>query len=162
MVAPASKEACTSLGLSEVWGPGDVHRLRSRLEIEPGGVECSGGDLPTLEGTIEFLGAAVKQQQQKKMSWRLPGEVLFGPGGVFLSPGEGLFTPVAVARPAHVAAAGEGVVVVVFFPDEEAVVGSFLSVMRPALGRGVGDIGGQEVARPSAADARVTYRNGCN
>ena len=51
------------------------------------------------------------------------GEVLFGPGRVLLSPGEGLLDPVATARPVHVTAAdGEGVVVVVFFPVEEATV----------------------------------------
>ena len=53
------------------------------------------------------------------------------------------------------AAKGEGVVVVVFLPDEEAVVGGVLPAVRPLLGRGVGDNGGQEIARPPAADARV-------
>ena len=81
----------------------------------------------------------------------MAGEVLFGPGGVLLSPGEGLLDPVVTARPAHVT--GEGVVVVIFFPDEEAVFGGLLPVVRPHLGRGVGDNGGQEVARLPAADA---------
>ena len=61
--------------------------------------------------------------------------------------------PVATARPPHVAAAdGEGVVVVVVVV---VVVGGELPVVRPLFGRGVGDNGGQEVARLPAADARV-------
>ena len=152
-VAPASGEASTSLGAGEVV-PGDVLGPRGRLEREPGGVVGPRGNLPTLEGTILFLGAAEEAAAGDGVVL-VAGEVLFGPGGVLLSPGEGLFDPVATARLAHVAAAGEGVVVVVFFPDEEAVVGGVLPEVRPLLGRSVGDSGGQRVARLPATAARV-------
>ena len=59
-------------------------------------------------------------------------------------PGEGFFVP--TARPGPMAAAGGGVVVVAFAVLVETVVGGVLPVMRPLLGRGVGDNGGQEVA----------------
>ena len=69
-------------------------------------------------------------------------------------PGEGFFAPVANARPGPVAAAGERVVVVANVVLDEMVVGG-VPVMLPHLGRGVGDNGGQEVARLPAVDARV-------
>ena len=53
------------------------------------------------------------------------------------------------------AAVGEGVVVVAYVVLDETVVGDVLPVMRPLLGRGVGDNGGQEVARLPAIDDRV-------
>ena len=85
----------------------------------------------------------------------MAGEVLLSPGETFLLSGEGFFVPVVSARPGPVAAAGEGVVVVAFVVLDETVVGGVLPVMRPLLGRGVGDNGGQEVARLPAVDARV-------
>ena len=80
--------------------------------------------------------------------------VFLGPGGVLLSPRDGLLDTVVIARPAHLAAAGAGVVVVVFFLVEETVVGGGLPVVHSLLGSGVGDSGGQEVAR-LPADVRV-------
>ena len=56
-VATASGEASTSLDAGGVC-PGGVLRPRRRLEIEPGGIVGPRGNLPTLEGTILFLGAA--------------------------------------------------------------------------------------------------------
>ena len=85
----------------------------------------------------------------------MAGEVLQSPGEIFLLPGEGFFVPVATARPGPVAAAGEGVVVVAFVVLVESVVGGVLPVMRPLLGRGVGDNGGQEVTLLPAVDGRV-------
>ena len=70
-------------------------------------------------------------------------------------PREGFFVPVATARLGPVAAAGEGVVVVAFGVLDETVVGGVLPVMRPLLGRGVGDNGGQEVTLLPDVDARV-------
>ena len=55
-VAPASGEASTFLEAGGVC-PGGVLRSRGRLEREPGGVVCPQGNLPTMEGTILFLGA---------------------------------------------------------------------------------------------------------
>ena len=77
----------------------------------------------------------------------MAGEVRLSPGEIFLLPGEVFFVPVATARPGPVAAAGEGVVVFAFVVLDETVVGGVLPVMRPLLGRGFGDNGGQEVAR---------------
>ena len=54
-VAPASGEASTFL---EAGGVCPGLRPRGLLEREPGGVVCPRGNLPTLEGTILFLGAA--------------------------------------------------------------------------------------------------------
>ena len=162
-VAPASGEASTSLEAGGVC-PGDVLCPRGRIEREPGGVVGPRGDLPTLEGTILFLGAA-EEVAAGEAEVLVAGEVLFGPGGVPLSPGEGLLVPVANACPAHVAAAGEGIVVVVFVVVvfvvvvfvvlDETVVGGVFPVLLPLLGRGVGDNGGQEVARLPATDALV-------
>ena len=152
-VAPASGEASTSLEAGGVC-PGGVLCPRGRIEREPGGVVGPRGDLPTLEGTILFLGAA-EEAAAGEAEVLVAGEVLFGPGGVPLSPGEGLLVPVANARYAHVAAAGEGIVVVVFVVLDETVVGGVFPVLLPLLGRGVGDNGGQEVARLPATDALV-------
>ena len=55
-IAPASGEASTFLEAGGVC-PGGVLRSRGRLEREPGGVVCPQGNLPTMEGTILFLGA---------------------------------------------------------------------------------------------------------
>ena len=55
-VSPASGEASTFLEAGGVC-PGGVLRSRGRLEREPVGVVCQQGNLPTLEGTILFLGA---------------------------------------------------------------------------------------------------------
>ena len=85
----------------------------------------------------------------------MAGEFLFSSGVIILLPREGFFVPVATARPGPLAAAGEGVVVVAFVVLDETVVGGVLPVMRPLLGRGVGDNGGQEVARLPAFDANV-------
>ena len=151
-VAPSSGEDSTSFEVGGVC-PGDVLRPRGRLEREPGRVVGPRDDTPTLEGTILFLGAA-EDAAAGEADFLVAGEVLLCPGGVLLSPREGLLDTVVIARPAHVAAAGEGVVVVVFFPVEETVVGGGLPVVRLLLGRGDGDSGGQEVAR-LPADARV-------
>ena len=152
-VAPVSGDASTFLEAGGVC-PGGVLRPRGRLEREPGGVVCPRGNLPTLEGTILFLGAAEEAAASGGVL-EMAGEVLLSPGEIFLLPGEGFFVPVATARPGPVAAAGEGVVVVAFVVLDEKVVGGVLPVMRPLLGRGVGDNGGQEVARLPAVDARV-------
>ena len=85
----------------------------------------------------------------------MAGEVRLSPGEIFLLPGEVFFVPVATARPGPVAAAGEGVVVVAFVVLYETVLGGVLPVMRPLMGPGVGDNGGQELARLPAVDARV-------
>ena len=156
-VAPASGEASMSLEAGKVRcsRPGVVLGPRGRLEIEPGGVVGPRGDLPTFEGTILFLGAAEEAAAGGGVLV-MAGEVLLEPGEIFLLPGEGLFVPVVFAFPARdVAAAGEGVVVVVFIVLDGAVVGGVLPVVRPLLGRSVGDNGGQRVARLPATAARV-------
>ena len=85
----------------------------------------------------------------------MAGNVILIPGETFLLSGEGFFVPVASAHPGPVAAAGEGVVVVAFVVLYETVLGGVLPVMRPLMGPGVGDNGGQELARLPAVDARV-------
>ena len=171
-VAPASGEASTFLETGGVC-PGGVLRPRGRLEREPGGVVCPRGNLPTLDGTILFLGAA-EEAAASGGFLEMAGEILLSPGEIFLLPGEGFFFPVATARPGPVTAAGDCVVVGAFIVLVETV-GGVHPVKRPLLGRAVGDNGGQDVARLPAVDARVvlvavvedvvagvTYRNGCN
>ena len=106
-----------------------------------------------MEGTILFLVAAEEAAASGSVL-EMAGEVLLNPG-VILLPGEVFFVPVATAQSGPVAAAGEGVVVVAFVVLDETVVGGVLPVMRPLLGRGVGDNGGQVVALLPAVDARV-------
>ena len=148
--APASVEASTFL---EAGGecPDGVLRHRGLLESEPVGVVGPRGNLPTLEGSILFLGAAGEAAAGGGVLV-MAGEVLLRPGEIFLLPGWSFFFPVVTARPGPVAAAGEGVAYVVL---DETVVGGVLPVMRPLFESGVGDNGGQEVARLTAVDARV-------
>ena len=152
-VAPASGEASTFLEAGEVC-PGGAFRPRGRLEREPGGVVCPRGNLPTLVGTKLFLGAAEEEAASGGVL-EMAGEVLLSAGEIFLLPGDGFFVPVATVRPGPVAAVGKCVVDVAFFILDETVVGGVLPVMRPLLGRGVGDNVGQEVARLRAVDASV-------
>ena len=152
-VSPASEEASTFLEAGGVC-PGGVLRSRGRLEREPGGVVCPQGNLPTLEGTILFLGAT-EEAAASGGALEMAGEVLLSPGEIFLLPREGFFVPDATARLGPVAAAGEDVVVVAFAVLDVTVVGGVLPVMCPLLGRGVGDNGGQEVTLLPAVDARV-------
>ena len=107
-----------------------------------------------MEGTILFLGAA-EEAAASGGFLGMAGDVLLSPGKIFLLPGEGFFFPVATARPGPMAEAGKGVVVLAFVVLVETVVGGVLPAMCPLLGRGVGDNGGQEVARLPAVDARV-------
>ena len=72
-VAPPSGVASTSLegGEDRCSCTGGVLRPRDRLESEPGGVDGPRGDLPTLEVTLLFLGAAEEAiAGEADASWR--------------------------------------------------------------------------------------------
>ena len=111
-IVPASGEASTFLEAGGVC-PGGVLRTRGLLEREPGGVFCPRGNLPSLEGTILFLGAAEEAAASGGVL-EMAGVVLLSPGEIFFLPGEGFSVPVATARPGPVATAGESVFVVAF------------------------------------------------
>ena len=83
--APASGEARTFLEARGVC-PGGVLHPRGLLEREPVGVVCPRGNLPTLEGTILFLGAAEGAAAGGGVL-EMAGEVFLSPGGIFLLPG---------------------------------------------------------------------------
>ena len=82
-------------------GSGEDSTFLEAGGVCPPTVVCPQGNLPTLKGTILFLGATEEAGASGGVL-EMAGEVLLSPGEIFLLPGEGFFFPVATAPPGPV------------------------------------------------------------
>ena len=79
-------------------GSGEDSTFLEAGGVCPPTVVCPQGNLPTLKGTILFLGATEEAGASGGVL-EMAGEVLLSPGEIFLLPGVDYFVLVATARP---------------------------------------------------------------